>query len=386
VLTPDSTPQIFFSAEYGSLVIGGLYWIVISASTADNSNHPNFSYQNTDVYASGTLQRFNTTDSWDPVTGDLYFKTIQGKAGQVPIADSSGDVFGAKKPTISVYTGGTPIGSSTSQFDITNPSGSIFRYTWDGTGTDPSITAIAYPVGSTIVFSAEGFNAANNGAFIVIGSGANYIEVFNAAGVAETNKLIGSGAITAGNTWTKPDGLKYVVVELVGAGGSGGTNNGEGTGGGGGGGYSRKIITASSLFHLEPVGVGKGGGSPTSGDNGVAGGSSYFGAHCSATGGSGGEGGSSSGAAGGGVGGVGTGGDVNARGGGGTGGGTDAGSASSISAPGAGGSSYFGGGAQAPGTGDAGINGGAYGGGGSGHGSSSQGLGADGVVIVTSYY
>jgi hypothetical protein len=31
----------------------------------------------------------------------------------------------------------TTMGSATTQFDITNPAGTTFRYTWDGTGTDP---------------------------------------------------------------------------------------------------------------------------------------------------------------------------------------------------------------------------------------------------------
>lgn len=87
------------------------------------------------------------------------------------------------------------IGSSTSQFDITNPAATTFRYTWDGTGTDPTITANSVPVGSYVLFQAQNFTAANNGIFVVTGSGANYIEVTNAAGVVESNKTIGTGFI-----------------------------------------------------------------------------------------------------------------------------------------------------------------------------------------------
>lgn len=89
------------------------------------------------------------------------------------------------------------IGSSTSQFDITNPSGTTYRYTWDTTGTDPAISATTVPTGSYILIAAQNFNAANNGLFVVTASGSNYFEVTNASGVAESNKTIGTGYIYA---------------------------------------------------------------------------------------------------------------------------------------------------------------------------------------------
>jgi len=89
----------------------------------------------------------------------------------------------------------TTIGSSSTQFDITNPSGTTFRYTWDSTGTDPLISATTVPVGSYILLGAQNFTAANNGLFVVTGSGTNYFEVTNASGVAENNKTIGTGYI-----------------------------------------------------------------------------------------------------------------------------------------------------------------------------------------------
>lgn len=87
------------------------------------------------------------------------------------------------------------IGDGTTQFDITNPSGTTFRYTWDGTGTDPAITAISVPVGTYILLEAQNFSAVNKGIFTVTGSGANYFEVTNATGLAENNKTIGTGFI-----------------------------------------------------------------------------------------------------------------------------------------------------------------------------------------------
>ncbi len=99
------------------------------------------------------------------------------------------------------------IGDTTTQFDITNPSGTTFRYTYDTTGTDPLISATTVPIGSYILIEAQNFNAANNGLFLVTGVGASYFEVTNAAGVAENNKTIGSGFIYK----------KFTKVVLIGA-------------------------------------------------------------------------------------------------------------------------------------------------------------------------
>lgn len=85
--------EAIFSSEYGSLTPGTLYWIVITTSTADNSNHPNFGHNSAGGYASGSTKFFNTTDGWTAIaTIDLYFKTLKGRVSQVPEADASGDI------------------------------------------------------------------------------------------------------------------------------------------------------------------------------------------------------------------------------------------------------------------------------------------------------
>lgn len=84
---------------------------------------------------------------------------------------------------------------STTQFDITNPAGTTFRYTFDGTGTDPAYTATNPGVGSVVVIAGQNFNAGNNGTFVVTASASNYFEVTNAGGVAENNKTIGTGTL-----------------------------------------------------------------------------------------------------------------------------------------------------------------------------------------------
>ena len=200
---------------------------------------------------------------------------------------------------------------------------------------------------------------------------------------------------TAGGSWVKPTGCRYVRVRLVGGGGGGGvgfsTAAGQGTaaGGGGGGGYAEEIIPASSLTSSTTVTVGAGGlgaNPPT------AGGTSSFGAFLSATGGA--PGTSSSPAtnttADGGQGGVGTGGTINIDGEDGSVGRVGNGEPQSAR----GGSSQLGAGGR-EGTGvnvAVGAIGQAYGGGGSGgacrpvNGPALGGNGTQGVVIVEAYF
>ncbi len=91
-------------------------------------------------------------------------------------------------------------GDSTSRFDITEiEAGVTYRYTWDGTGTDPGWSAASMPLNSQITFAAQNFSAGNNGTFTITGAGANWIEVANANGVAEADKTIGTGNIRAGS-------------------------------------------------------------------------------------------------------------------------------------------------------------------------------------------
>jgi len=80
-----------FSTEYASQVIGSTYWIVISSSTSDNSNHPNLGTNTAGGYSSGSVKYNNTTDGWVAVsTIDLYFKTLEGNASQLVKTNSSG--------------------------------------------------------------------------------------------------------------------------------------------------------------------------------------------------------------------------------------------------------------------------------------------------------
>lgn len=166
----------------------------------------------------------------------------------------------------------------------------------------------------TITFPADGLQVGEAGALLSTRPFLNFIEGANITLTVADNPganrsdvtvaVAGSVAIapilrtyTASATWTKPAGLKFVRVRMVGGGGSGGgtaaTAAGQvaAGGGGAGGGYSEKLIAAAALGATEAVTVGAGGAGATAGANtGNAGGTSSFGAHCSAGGGGGGAG------------------------------------------------------------------------------------------------
>lgn len=198
---------------------------------------------------------------------------------------------------------------------------------------------------------------------------------------------------TSNATWTKPPGLKYIIVEMVGGGGGGsgtGSTRGNSGSGGGGGGYSKKLIPELLLQSVEIVTVGIGGsGGNSNGNPGTDGSNSSFGNHCFATGGktglviafSNGQGG---------AGGSGILGDININGGGGAGGGALGNTGIGITG-GSGGSSFFGSNAPGSGLDSDGLNGNQFGGGGGGgsyiiSNRKGGGRGGDGVVIITEHY
>jgi len=65
---------------------------------------------------------------------------------------------------------------------------------------------------------------------------------------------------TSNGTYTAPSGLKYAIVECMGAGGAGGSSTGGvvngGGGGGGAGGYAKKVLSATTIGASQSVTVG----------------------------------------------------------------------------------------------------------------------------------
>ncbi|MGZ9981564.1 glycine-rich domain-containing protein [Bordetella bronchiseptica] len=259
-----------------------------------------------------------------------------------------------------------------------------------------SIAIGGYPRGAllrAVDGSGQWFNLVENNTTDPDAGGANWTKL--AASVPAVNMRV----FTISGTWTKPAGLKSVVVEVQGAGGSGGGAMSAGSGnvsiggGGLGGGYSRKRILAAELNAAEDVTVGAG-GARVAGGTGLTGGQSSFGAHCQATGG--GFGGittanstlaviSSNGSPG-----IGIGGDVNSAGGFSVRGirfdGTPTGSFA-----GDGGASHFCGSQSGTAGNNNGVDALSYGGGGGGAhstGSSAKegGKGGDGLVIIWEFF
>jgi hypothetical protein len=110
-------------------------------------------------------------------------------------------------PVTYTHTGLT--GDATTQYDLTNPSGDTHRYTYDGTGTDPTITATEPVPGTTIVLT--GWAAANNGTFEVTGSGTDYFEVTNASG-DDTDDNVTGVTVNTPELYTRTGGMETLKV------------------------------------------------------------------------------------------------------------------------------------------------------------------------------
>lgn len=194
---------------------------------------------------------------------------------------------------------------------------------------------------------------------------------------------IGSTSITAyaasssAYTYTKPTGLKHIIVKGQAGGGGGGDSTSSGGGGGGGGGYFEVFIAASSLSATTSFRVGLGGtGAPNTTSVGTVGSSTIFGNFATSTGGTGGSTGGSSAA-----GGTATGGYFKFSGQNGSANYSDGNQGATTEYSGIGGGSYWG-----YGTTFEGLQGGyGYGYGGDG-GSAGGGAGGNGLLIITEHY
>lgn len=330
-----------------------------------------------------------TEDEQDALSGGSTFGT-PSSSNKFITQDYNKSATGL--PVVYTYTtAATNRGSSSTQFDVTLVSGTTYRYTWDSTGTDPSISSGTMPVGSVVYISGSNLAAGNRGIFAVTASATNSFDVTNAAGVAETNKTLGTGflltASAANGSYTKPSNLKYIDLEIIsaGGGGAGGTSNTKGGTGGGGGGYLRKRIPAASLAATEYFIVGPFGAAGGSNASGTDGKPSIFTLSLVCTGG---IGGTAVGAPG--LGGTCTGGDLNVPGMAGGTGGTDnsGGGSSPTQFSGFGGNSMFGAGGILRNTSGAGADGLGYGAGGGGgfDTGSAGGNGTSGIIIVTEQY
>lgn len=208
--------EIVFSSEYDSLTVGSPYWIVMTTSTADSSNHPNVGTNTAGGYTNGVVKYYNATDGWVTVANiDLYFKTLEGVVSQVDLIP--------KAPKTTYFTTQTLKGDTSTVYNITNPSGSTFTYTYSS-GTNPgNFTTFLTPGYSLISIQGTSLNAYNRGIFLVTAVTSSSFSVTNASGVVQSGISLTNGYLDIGITYTPSAGIKYVEIEAVGSGSSGGT-------------------------------------------------------------------------------------------------------------------------------------------------------------------
>jgi hypothetical protein len=113
----------------------------------------------------------------------------------------------------------TSVGSAFTDFNITNPVGTTFRYTWGSNGDNPNILARC-SIGSEVVISAPNFNVANQGTFIVTGTGTDisvnreYFEVTNALGVVESGVNLIGGSMLINSASGSSNAIPYADFAL----------------------------------------------------------------------------------------------------------------------------------------------------------------------------
>lgn len=239
--------------------------------------------------------------------------------------------------------------------------------------------------------------AADTVARVAVGANRTILEADSAAtpGVAWVARALGLKSMqvfTASGTWTRPTGIRKVLVEVVGGGGGGGSTQATADqfgAGGGGGGFAMKLLDvsaiATSTITIGALGAGGAAGS----NNGVAGGNSSWADGTNTLTGNGGAGGAfAAGGALGGAGGTGTGGDVNIAGG--VGGPGQSPTAANAVGPNNGGTSQRSAGTAANSLNQVGLVATGFGGGGSGASNAGAtaragGNGSAGIIIVYEY-
>lgn len=319
------------------------------------------------------LAAFDTDGILTQTATDTFVgRTLTGTAVEITVTNGDGV---AGNPTFSLPTAMTFTGKTITGGTYAGAAATTFTFTTGSIGT--AVTGVTQSAGDASTLLATTLYADTAG-----GGGIQSVQVF-----------------VVGATWTKPAGITKVQVIVIGGGAGGGgvatTSSGQGaaSAGGAAGGTAIEFIDVSAISS-ETVTIGALGAGGVAGNNaGTSGGTSSFGAHCSATGGAGGAGGPAVtppviGGSAGAVGGVGSGGDINIQGGSSY---TGIMVSSTRGRGGGGGLSHMGGGAPDKSVGSDGADAGNYGAGGSGAAivaSQTQRPGGDGsvgIVIVWEY-
>lgn len=201
----------------------------------------------------------------------------------------------ASASTLTVGTDGNffhVTGTTTINAIATWPAGTTFKLAFDGAlQLTHNGTSLILPGGQNITTV-----AGDTAEFVSEGSGNWRCTIYERNSTVPFNggALDSVNVYTSNDTWNKPAGLKFIVVEVWGSGGGGGgapsTSTGEASAGagGGGGGYSKALISAASLASTVSVTVPVGGTGGVGGA-GTSGSTASFGSHVTAGGGIGGS-------------------------------------------------------------------------------------------------
>lgn len=268
---PTGEFECEFTAEYASLTIGSLYWIVIETSTSDNTNHPNLGTNTAGGYGSGSLKYKNTTDGWVAIaTIDLYFKTLNGVSSQISqnfgIAKSySANSVWIKNPNITridvkVVGGGGGGGGCNSVTAAGGGGAGAYAQKTIPASAIPSSIQITIGAGGSGGTGANGTDGGSTslGSILTVAGGVKGTGAGNSvggAGGAATTATVGcaggAGANGSGTT-----------------GGNGG-NSGFATGGAGGVGSTNAGVGTAGLYGAGGGGSGGAGGNQTGGAGGA---------------------------------------------------------------------------------------------------------------------
>lgn len=194
---------------------------------------------------------------------------------------------------------GTPAGTANQSFATAIGDGNRAMYVVTfGTNWEVSVGTVTAGPSNTLSRDAV-LASSNGGAAVNWGPGVK--DIYSDAPAALLSNPINMVVVESSGNYTPPSMLRKLLIKCqAGGGGGGGTvatspNQRASAAGGGGGGYSEKLVLASALATSEVMTIGAGGAGGVAGPNpGQDGGSSSFGAHCSATGGKGGAGGPAS--------------------------------------------------------------------------------------------
>lgn len=208
----------------------------------------------------------------DSGAANSYVATPISGASGVALPSSYAPLNGAM---ISFVASNTNSGAST--LNIGQTTGTLLGAKAIKTQADVDIQANAIVAGHSVQLR---FDSSFNS-----GAGAWVLMPWSFSSLATRGVVI----FTSSGTWTVPSGVDQAFVTVIGGGGSGAfSNTGAGPSGGGGGGVAKKTVNLVGVSSVS-ITVGAGGASQTVlGTVGRDGGSSAFGAFCSATGGGGG--------------------------------------------------------------------------------------------------